>query len=490
MQKLASMPWLRAIQYLILPLLGALYPAVFHYANNVRLVLLSSFLELCLLLAGIGLVIYILLALLSRGKFLQSAVGALLVLFFFHIYGFAFDGLRSIDLFQVKTYNFMPFWTFAALYLAWMIMGLDTKISRWVCNISILILGVLMMFNLIKVIPVEIEKSKEASAAAKATSANNTSIANHQYPDIYYLMFDEAAGFEVARQYWQYREVDQFVNFLERNEFYVAEESHGGSIRTLREIATRLNYEEYPEEQSGTYNEKISNNKVINFLKAHGYTIIAYDERTLVSPTSLPVSADFLFQESPGKDLGSITLLDEYKILVLENTVLRSVLNENVSPVAFRHREMILYTSKNIASTQFPSPKFVYAHLMLPHSPFLFAENGTISTSQRREYGNWQRYFENYKYFLGVAQKMIENILLATNGDAIIILQSDHGARNLRGKSYSGFLENYPEHYKTWIVNAWYLPNCKDAPLTQDMDPINTFPIVFNCYFDANLPLK
>jgi len=66
----------------------------------------------------------------------------------------------------------------------------------------------------------------------------------------------------------------------------------------------------------------------------------------------------------------------------------------------------------------------------------------------------------------------------------------NHGARNLKTKAYSGFLENYPDRYKTWIVNALYLPSCEDAPLTQDMDPINTFPIVFNCYFDANIPLK
>jgi hypothetical protein len=51
-------------------------------------------------------------------------------------------------------------------------------------------------------------------------------------------------------------------------------------------------------------------------------------------------------------------------------------------------------------------------------------------------------------------------------------------------------LENYPEEYKTWIVNALHLPGCADAPLAQDMDPINTFPIVFNCYFDAGIPLK
>ena len=490
MPKSVSNPWMRAIQCSILPLLGAIYPATFHYANNAELVLLSSFVELCLFLGGIGLVIYILLAGLSRGKFSQSAICALIIFIFFQIYSSAFDWLWSMDVLQIETYNFMPIWVFTAFYLAWVVMSLDTKIAVGVCNSLMLIAGVLVTFNLVKIIPVEIEKNKNNPVIA--TLASSMGMNQQQYPDIYYLMFDEAAGFEVARQYWQYDEVDKFVSFLERNDFYVAEESHGGSIQTLREIATRLNYEEYPIGQGHykTYNEGIANNSVMSFLKARGYTIIAYDERKLASPTVLSTPADYLFEEAPGTELGGFTLLDEYKILVLQTTMLRSLLNQDISPMPVRHREMILFTSEQIASRGFPSPKFIYAHLMLPHAPFLFAENGTIAISNRADYYNWQRYFDNYQFFLGVAQEMIENILRATDGNAIIILQSDHGARNLRTKAYSGFLEDYPDHYTTWIVNALYLPNCEDAPLTQDIDPINTFPIVFNCYFDANLPLK
>jgi len=488
MQKLHQQFFYSMLKSASLPLLVAIYPAVFHYANNAHLVLLSSFVELCIFLAGSGLSIYVLLTLMSRGKFPQAAVGAILIIVFFHVYGFAFDWLRSMDLFQIEIYNFMPVWIFAAFYLALIIRGLNTNISNWICNFLIVVLGVLVTFNLVKIIPVEIEKSRNAPAAVAQT--NNTSMTERQYPDIYYLVFDEAAGFEVAREYWQYNEVNRFANFLEENGFYVAEESHSGSIHTLREISTRLNYKEFPvgNEYFGTYNDAIGKNAVMDFLKAHGYTIIAYDERRTPYPTMLPVPADFLFEESPEENASRYTLLDDYKILVLQSTMLRSLLNQD--PDLLHHRDMILFTSENITSTQFPSPKMVYAHLMLPHGPFAFSENGTITASSRSEYVNWQRYFENYKFFLTIAQETAKNILSATNGNAVIIIQSDHGARNFTHSPYIGYLQNYPEDYKTWIVNAMHLPDCNDAPLTQNMDPINTFPIVFNCYFDANIPLK
>jgi hypothetical protein len=72
----------------------------------------------------------------------------------------------------------------------------------------------------------------------------------------------------------------------------------------------------------------------------------------------------------------------------------------------------------------------------------------------------------------------------------VIILQSDHGARNhLTDNEGSAILPNYPEEYKTLIMYALFLPGYDYSGLPQDIDPINTFPIVFNHLFDANIAL-
>jgi hypothetical protein len=90
-------------------------------------------------------------------------------------------------------------------------------------------------------------------------------------------------------------------------------------------------------------------------------------------------------------------------------------------------------------------------------------------------------------------EKLIDNILLNANPARlpIIILQSDHGARNQNTGSFgSAILENYPEDFKTSILFALYLPGYDTSAIPQDIDPINTFPIVFNYLFNANIPLK
>jgi hypothetical protein len=136
------------------------------------------------------------------------------------------------------------------------------------------------------------------------------------------------------------------------------------------------------------------------------------------------------------------------------------------------------------------SPKFVYVHFLLPHAPFIFNANGGITPQST--HWNWQTYFGNYQYSLQLTEHMIQSILSSADParPPVIILQSDHGARNKTVQPFSGVLENYAEEYKTWIINALYLPGCENAPLTQDMNPLNTFPIVFNCYFDEDIPLQ
>lgn len=150
---------------------------------------------------------------------------------------------------------------------------------------------------------------------------------------------------------------------------------------------------------------------------------------------------------------------------------------------------MIFYTlDKTVDLKEIPTPKFVYMHVMLPHLPISFDRNGNLEDLKYRE--DWSYYLGQHQYATKRAEELVTKIL--QNADAqrppIIVLQSDHGARNEEPNSSDGKpLQNYDEKYKTSIMNALYLPGFDYSTLTQDMDPLTTFEIILNHYFNANV---
>jgi hypothetical protein len=69
----------------------------------------------------------------------------------------------------------------------------------------------------------------------------------------------------------------------------------------------------------------------------------------------------------------------------------------------------------------------------------------------------------------------------ASNGKAIIIVQSDHGPGLVMKKPSDWYNE------RMRIFNAYYLPGQK-AGLYPTITPVNTFRVLFRDYFGADLP--
>jgi hypothetical protein len=265
-------------------------------------------------------------------------------------------------------------------------------------------------------------------------------------------------------------------------------------------MATRLNYELYPfTNGSNVHNSHISwmnaiaDNKVMRYVKSLGYSTAVFDETQVAYPSMPAIIADYSYKNDPNTSSGMV-LFDEFGTLIADNTMLRafSKFYKINNPTYSQHRDMIFYTVEKIGNrNEVTSPKFIHVHLMLPHFPFLFTENGNINNPQY--YQNWNYYLGNYKYAIQIAEKMVNNIMSNAdpNHPPIIILQSDHGARNQKtGSPDSAVLENYPEEYKTSILFAMNIPGYDYSTIPQDVDPINTFPIIFNYLFDAKIPLK
>jgi hypothetical protein len=481
---------------LILPFLLAILPSLFQYGNNASILLLSSLIRMVMFYGALAIVLYIIRFLFSRRQPTQAANATFVFLIFFNIYGAAYNYLLKLDIVQVEHYTLLPFFILLAVYASWLITRIKAAYSIRFWNSMVYILSVLAIFNIIKIIPPEAEKGKRTPENSSMSVVGNASL-SQGYPDIYYIVFDEFSGFEPMREYWHNLSVDDFIHFLATKGFFVAEQSHSSSIDTLHEMATRLNYQEYTLDAPGSpgiWFDAIADNNVMHFLKAQGYTTVVFSEIQYPYPSALPIVADYSFNYAQDTRFDLELLFDEFGRMTADNTMLRafSKLYTIDNPSTAMHRNMILFTQAKIADLdEIQSPRFVYLHLMLPHFPFMFDKNGNLIDPTF--FYNWNYYLGNYNYAIHVAEEMVDNILLKSNPDRlpIIILQSDHGARNQGTANPSSvILENYPEEYKTSILFALYMPGYDVSALHQDVDPINTFPIVFNYLFDANIPLK
>ena len=81
-------------------------------------------------------------------------------------------------------------------------------------------------------------------------------------------------------------------------------------------------------------------------------------------------------------------------------------------------------------------PKFVLAHLLIPHPPYVFGSNGEAILPESlslEDKDNFELYFDQLEFTNKKIQEVVEK-LTATEHPPIIIIQSDHsmkvGSRN------------------------------------------------------------
>ncbi len=148
------------------------------------------------------------------------------------------------------------------------------------------------------------------------------------------------------------------------------------------------------------------------------------------------------------------------------------------------HRQRILNTLDSLETipTDIPSPKFVYAHVIAPHDPYVFGPDGEWLDSVPENQIIGYRGQVNY-----INTRMIEivDILLKKSpAPPIIIIQGDHGA-SINWEGYGLLREN-----KLAILNAYYFPGVDTENLFYDaVTPVNTFRLVFDLYFNGGLGL-
>ncbi len=331
-----------------------------------------------------------------------------------------------------------------------------------------------------------------------------------QTPDIYYIILDGYGRADVLQTLYDF-DNSPFLNALVERGFFIGEQSQSNYLRTSLSITSALNMEyiNFTEDLAGAKSvnripmfELASNNRARKLLKEADYKFVLvdsgsaftrfYDADVFLTPfRSRPTLFEMWFYSTTA--LGSLYEPE----LPITPTLLEYM------PVAgyAAHRTFILDAFDELsAAAEISGPKFVFAHIIAPHPPFVLDENGDplhpdypyvtgdgasfVSGVDTYKLG----YIGQVKYLNGRVLETVDAILEKSAAPPVIIIQGDHGPGlqlMLHGDNTNTCLWE-----RASILNVYYFPQGKTDLLYPAISPINSFRTVFNTYFGTSFGLQ
>ncbi len=481
------------------PFLFAIYPILFIFSYNIEQ---ASFNE-TFLPAAIALGFTLLLLSLS-GRILKDIKKAGIIVSLFLVFFFSYG----------HVYNMINLWTVGNfvigrsryLLLIWGLLiacsvYLAVRTRRDLNNLTkifnIAALS-LVVISLVNVAVYEFRKSdflensnnnNKTSKDSQNSNINSGKLTLHH--DIYYIILDGYANSSTLKEVFNY-DNSEFTDYLTKKGFYLSAKSLSNYAHTIMSLSSSLNMEyinylsKMGEEKSKDYSmltRMIQNSKVINFLKSKGYKFINISSGW--GPTGYNKQADLNF---------FCSRISEFYMILIQTTMLspfEELINDDL-----RNRILCIF-SKLAEVHKIKGPKFIFAHIISPHPPFVFGQNGeNVPEVEAKLTGYvWKQKgkYINQLIFINKKVKMlVDEILSKSKTPPIIILQADHG-------SASTFTwEKFPAwdnpttlmlKERMRIFNAYYLPSGGNNLLYDSITPVNTFRFIFNFYFNTNYKL-
>jgi len=321
---------------------------------------------------------------------------------------------------------------------------------------------------------------------------------NSRLPDIYYIVPDRYCSQESLREFFGY-ENTEFVEYLRKKGFFISSNCYANYPKTSWSLASSLNFEyinylnKFSKEgviDLKPLHEMIKYHKSGAYLRSKGYCYIHIgsgdDERT---------------NKSPMADINlAYTSVTEFMVSLYEMSIFYHIALEFGWEYDSRliQRERILYTFQELAdipAMDSNSPKFVFAHILLPHYPYVFEANGELKTSKKAGQEDFKKkYLDQLKFSNMKLMELFDILLAKSKVPPIIILQSDEGTLPQRFKSNERDFDwrkatGAELREKFGILNAYYLPGFDYNLLYPGITPVNTFRLIFNHYFNTEYDL-
>jgi len=309
-------------------------------------------------------------------------------------------------------------------------------------------------------------------------------------PDIYFIVLDGYARADVLAGQYGY-DNGPFLRSLELRGFQVADAGTSNYNWTFLSLSSTLNMDYLPAllgvalDPEGADREPayrlLRDNRAADFLRARGYRYV-HLQSTWGGTGSNPYADEFL-------PCGEGLMRDDYFLAIEEVSWLR-VFGASAS---FDLASCHLRNFETLASLgRAPGPKFVVAHFVPPHHPYLFDRDGRVLRNanlsnqfefQKRLWEERDAYVDQLAFVSGRISQAIDRILADSARPPVIVLVSDHGPNLRRGLAVA-------EHYRIRLANlsAVLIPGAPAGLVPEDVSNVNLLRIVLGQALGADLP--
>jgi len=277
-----------------------------------------------------------------------------------------------------------------------------------------------------------------------------------------------------------------FLQALESKGFYVPKCSQSNYGQTMLSLTSSLNFD-YLDSLTNSLTANTDTraplralgqyNKVRKFLVSQGYNIVSF-------ATNFPVSewkdANYFLSPPPQG-------MSDFEIILAQTSLWRVPMDmvdeppERISAAWYRRRTLFALDQLEKTVPEIPSPKFVFAHLVIPHHPFVFGPNGEELNSIETGVPKFDEYKVKYPDQVTYINKrilaIVDLILKTSPKPPIIMIQGDHGPAPF---------DVIPRRMKN--LSTYYFPDNTQG-LYPTITPVNTFRVIFNKYFGQHYPM-
>lgn len=457
------------------PFLFAIFPILFLFAHNIDEVpAIDISLPILVVITG-TLILFFLLRLVTKNYYKSGIItSCFLVLFFSHGH---ICQIISPLVKGAKVPLILEALIFISVVFLVMKLRTDFKVVTTFLNIVAITLVAISVVNVgiyaVKTVDLAYEGNSKEESSLNLNSSNNL-------PDIYYIIIDSYGRASTLKEIYNY-DNSEFIDHLTDKGFYVASKSRTNYAQSMLSLTSSSNMEYLGSAE--LQDLSVANNKASQFLKARGYRCIF-------------VSSGFF---SKGiSEFGEVYLPERGAFgLGMTNFVVGLIKTTSLEPfrslVGADARNDILYVFDTLADMpNIKGPKFVFAHMLGIHAPLVFDRYGNpaVKTALKAfsvpEYYE-EGYVEQLIFTNNKLKALVDEILLKSDIEPIIILQADHGPESTQQLFVPyNELTRIQLDERMNIFNAYYFPHKDPHLLYESITPVNTFRIVFNLYFDAD----